>query len=94
MWSRYPAADVEPSPSGGTLVHFSDVRYERTGRLFGPTVELAAGAVGARQRLTRYSSASLRGGMSSTRSVHCTSGQTCTRDLKRQPSAVFSNVSS
>ena len=27
VWSRYPAVGVEASPSGGTLVQFSDVRY-------------------------------------------------------------------
>ncbi len=45
VWSRYPTAEVERSPDGGARVRFSDVRYEGTGRLFGPTVELSAGAV-------------------------------------------------
>ncbi len=47
------------------------------------------------RELTRaYSSSIFLGGMSSGRSVHFISGQTCTRDLKRQPSAVFTSVSS
>jgi len=41
-----------------------------------------------------YSVARLRAGMSCGRSVHLTSGHTCTRDLKRQPFAVFTRVSS
>jgi len=43
VWSRYPAAEIRPMPDGGTLVRFWDVRY--ADRIFGPTIELAAGAV-------------------------------------------------
>jgi hypothetical protein len=42
-WARFPAVDVEPTPDGGTRVRFWDVRY--ADRIFGPTIELAAGAV-------------------------------------------------
>ena len=45
VWSRYPTAEVEQRPNGSARVRFSDVRYEGTGRLLGPTIELAAGAV-------------------------------------------------
>jgi inner membrane protein len=40
VWSRYPAAEIEPLPDGGTRVSFRDVRYGD--RLSGPTIELAA----------------------------------------------------
>lgn len=43
VWSRYPAAEIRPTPDGGTLVRFWDIRY--ADRIFGPTIELAAGAV-------------------------------------------------
>ena len=47
-WARFPAVEVEPSRSGGTLVHFFDMRYRSTGRIRGPTVRLdAAGALGS-----------------------------------------------
>jgi hypothetical protein len=47
IWSRFPAVEVEPSPSGGTLVHFFDMRYRSMDRILGPTVQLdAAGALG------------------------------------------------
>ena len=92
-WTRFPAVEVEPGPNGGTLVRFFDMRYRSMDRIVGPTVRLdATGSL--RQRLASHSSSSLRGGMSSTRSVHWISGQTCTRDLNFQPFAVFSNVSS
>jgi inner membrane protein len=46
-WSRFPAIEVEPSPSGGTLVRFFDMRYEAMERILGPTIELdATGALG------------------------------------------------
>ena len=41
-WARFPAVEVEPSPSGGTLVHFFDMRYRSMERLLGPTVRLDA----------------------------------------------------
>jgi inner membrane protein len=47
-WSRFPAIEVEPTPSGDTLVHFFDMRYLSTGRILGPTVRLdAAGILGS-----------------------------------------------
>ena len=69
VWARYPAIDVEAAPSGGTLVQFSDVRYRAADRLSGPVVRAP------RQRdrpklASAHSSARLRRGMSSTRSVH------------------------
>lgn len=46
-WSRFPAIEVEQSPSGGTLVRFFDMRYRSMDRILGPTVPLdAAGAPG------------------------------------------------
>jgi inner membrane protein len=48
VWSRYPAVDLEPVPDrGGVRVTFTDVRYRAEGRLVGPTVHLADGAVGS-----------------------------------------------
>ena len=41
-WSRFPAIEVEPSPSGGTLVRFFDMRYRAMDRIAGPTVRLDA----------------------------------------------------
>ena len=93
VWARYPAIEVETAPSGGTLVRFADVRYRAADRLSGPVVELPAELRSATTN-SRYSSSSLRRGMSSTRSVHWISGHTCTRDLNFQPPGVFSNVSS
>jgi hypothetical protein len=43
VWARFPAADVEATPGGGTRVRFWDVRY--ADRIFGPTIELPTGAV-------------------------------------------------
>jgi hypothetical protein len=44
-WSRFPAIEVELSPSGGTLVRFLDMRYRSMGRIPGPTVRLDAAGV-------------------------------------------------
>jgi hypothetical protein len=41
VWSRYPAAEIEPTSEGGTRVSFWDIRYGD--RISGPTIELAAG---------------------------------------------------
>ena len=47
-WSRFPAVEIEPSPTGGTLVRFFDMRYRSMDRILGPTVRLdAAGALGS-----------------------------------------------
>lgn len=46
-WTRFPAIEVEPSPNGGTLVHFFDMRYRSMDRIIGPTVRLdATGSLG------------------------------------------------
>lgn len=42
-WARYPAIEVEPGPSGSTLVRLTDVRYRAADRLSGPVIELPAG---------------------------------------------------
>jgi inner membrane protein len=42
-WARFPAAEISRSSDGGTSVRIWDVRY--ADRIFGPTIELAAGAV-------------------------------------------------
>jgi inner membrane protein len=48
VWARYPAVDLEPVPDdAGVRVKFTDVRYRAEGRLVGPTVHLAEGAVGS-----------------------------------------------
>ena len=41
-WSRFPAIEVEPGPSGSTLVRFFDMRYRSMERILGPTVRLDA----------------------------------------------------
>jgi inner membrane protein len=46
VWSRFPAVRVEPLPGGGTRVRFTDVRYEGTGRLLGPAIDLRPGGQG------------------------------------------------
>ena len=46
IWSRFPVVEIEPGPSGDTLVRFFDMRYRSMDRIPGPTVRLdAAGAV-------------------------------------------------
>ena len=40
VWSRYPVAEAEPRPDGGTRVRFSDMRYRSTEGIVGPTVDL------------------------------------------------------
>jgi hypothetical protein len=41
-WTRFPAIEVEASPSGDSLVHFFDMRYRSMDRIVGPTVRLDA----------------------------------------------------
>ena len=75
VWARYPAIEVEAAPGGGTLVQL--LRHALSRRRIGspgPIVR-ARRRERDRQRLAcAHSSASLRGGMSSTRSVHCDLG--------------------
>jgi hypothetical protein len=39
-WSRFPVAEVEQAPDGGTTVRLSDLRYRDRGQLLGPTIRL------------------------------------------------------
>jgi hypothetical protein len=44
VWTRFPAVEVEPTPDGGSIVRFFDMRYRAMDRIPGPTVRLGPAA--------------------------------------------------